>query len=189
MSLTSELWLLFFAALFAGILLGILGYRIWLRSRFRVAIGEIESSRIDTSLRSRSGEKLYGVQIRYRYDVADRRYTGTAITPGYRYSRDEAEQQELLSRYPVGKRVAVYYNPENPSEAYLQYGLPRLLIALLVLALLFLLVVITLLLREIASLERPSPSLGRGDPPAMEVGRSPAGALKSASPTVAERRW
>lgn len=153
MILSTELLLLLLLALAAGVIIGILGDRLWLRSRFRVAVGEIESSRMDTSLRSRAGHRLYGVRVRYSYNIDGKVYTGTAIAPGYRYSTEEVPQRALLNRYPKGKQVAVYYNPTNPEEAYLEYGLPRFLIAILVLALIFLLVVIVVLLREITKLE------------------------------------
>lgn len=149
--MTTETWLLLLAALLAGILFGIVGYRLWLRSRFRVVLGEIESARIASKV-GKGGRRLYGVEVRYRYQVGDRPYVGRTIAPDYHFSERDEPHLERLQRYRVGEQVPVYYNPSNPEEAYLEYGFPKLLLLLAAVALLFLLVVIVVLLQKLNQL-------------------------------------
>ena len=71
-------------------------------------------------MRQRYGE-LCVVSIRYDYTVADNRYTGS------RYNYDTANlswkaANKIVSEYPVGTVVKVYYSPSSPQESVLVPG-------------------------------------------------------------------
>src|SRR5262245_56083083 len=58
----------------------------------------------------------YGVDIRYEYHVAGRKFTGD----NYRYtagsSSDSAWAREAVGAHKVGARVPVYYDSDDPKE-------------------------------------------------------------------------
>jgi hypothetical protein len=58
--------------------------------------------------------------IRYRYSVDGREYEGSRL--GYRTIELHTEQHAAAdcARYPEGKQLKVYYNPENPADSVLE---------------------------------------------------------------------
>jgi hypothetical protein len=76
------------------------------------AIARVEhSSRRGTSY-------TYEPIVAYRYTVGDREYTGRRVTPlGESHSEEWARQ--LLGRFQVEQVYQGYYNPLDPSDAYL----------------------------------------------------------------------
>jgi len=60
------------------------------------------------------------VKITYRYDVNDVPHTGNRIGLQDPADDDEAFFERVASDYPLGKPVAVYYDPENPDFAVLE---------------------------------------------------------------------
>jgi hypothetical protein len=60
--------------------------------------------------------------VRYTYEVFDQEYTGTRIRFGAQGYNESSTAQEEIRRYPSGKRVDVFYDPENPSTAVLTKG-------------------------------------------------------------------
>lgn len=63
----------------------------------------------------------YYPSVEYEYSVAGQTYTGKNIhfggVAGY---GNPGQVQPILSSYPVGASVPVYYNPAKPSEAVLE---------------------------------------------------------------------
>lgn len=63
----------------------------------------------------------YYPTVEYTYQVGGTQYSSKQIafggTVGY---SSRAKAQAQLNKYPVGKQVTVYYNPEKPSEAVLE---------------------------------------------------------------------
>ncbi len=107
--------------------------------------GRIVHIGMETLRHPRSGAKLYGARVAYEYRVNDRTYHGTQIRPDYTYTNREAFHREIVKRYREGQKIRVYVNPRNPSEAYLEVGMPLVLLVLVVLAIVFMLVVFVLL--------------------------------------------
>lgn len=70
-------------------------------------------------------ESTYRSDIRARYQIDGRDYYLFGIYPGHSDigSNSNVEAVRLLSRYPVGKKVSVYYNPLDPHEAVLERGI------------------------------------------------------------------
>jgi len=107
------------ALFFLGILL--ICFAIWLRQMGRrssqwpfirgiIVASELRHTNDDTS-----------VHIAYEYSISGKTYTSNLVS----YSglaNASVERDALISRYPVGTKVSVYYDPSNPSRAVLQPG-------------------------------------------------------------------
>ncbi len=59
------------------------------------------------------------VEISYRYAVGGRTYSSSQVSYGLMSSALHAKKR-LVAAYPVGKRVSVYYDPDNPAAAVLR---------------------------------------------------------------------
>jgi hypothetical protein len=62
--------------------------------------------------------------VKYTYEIDGKRFTGHRVTwmqTDSEYS-STAKAKAQLAKYPVGKAVTVYYNPEKPGEAVLKRG-------------------------------------------------------------------
>ena len=57
-------------------------------------------------------------KIAYQYNVDGQRYESTKIS----FTSSSGNAQQIISRYPKGKSVRVYYNPEKTSQAVLLPG-------------------------------------------------------------------
>jgi len=60
-------------------------------------------------------------KIRYRYLVGGREYTGRRVSVVGDVSGGRTPVEERASSYSQGCPVTVYYNPQNPKEAYLEF--------------------------------------------------------------------
>lgn len=67
----------------------------------------------------------YVARISYRYMVDGRHYTGHIIGFGKSIysSYQKSDTEKYLEQYPVGKKVAVYYDPKNHGTAVLITGI------------------------------------------------------------------
>ncbi|MCP1291917.1 MULTISPECIES: DUF3592 domain-containing protein [Chromobacterium] len=88
--------------------------------------GKIVSSEVDWR-HARGGDssdrREYRAIVRYEYRVADGVHRAERLrfpNPGYGSSDEQA--REIVQRYPAGKTVPVFYNPQNPEEACLEPG-------------------------------------------------------------------
>jgi len=62
----------------------------------------------------------FSPEIAYKFSVDGKEYTGRKFrTLGFS-SENESEIKELISRYPVGRRITVYYNPASNDEAVIE---------------------------------------------------------------------
>ena len=82
--------------------------------------GEITHSEITDS------DSSYSPLVRYKYSVSDRAFAGERICfgldrmfAGYKFA------QRYTQRYPVGSPVAVYYDPDQPSQSVLEPGITK----------------------------------------------------------------
>lgn len=62
--------------------------------------------------------------IVYQYEVAGQTHSSSRVAIGA--DRGNSGVAETIARYPAGRRVSVYYNPDNPADAVLERGLPGL---------------------------------------------------------------
>jgi hypothetical protein len=60
--------------------------------------------------------------VRYEYVVGGRTYTCDRVSFGDHSSSDAARAQAIVKRYPKGRKVTAYYDPEDPSLAVLERG-------------------------------------------------------------------
>ena len=80
---------------------------------------------LSSSLQWRSG--AHGTQsqeavVIYQYQVSGQIYQGRTVRAGEQFLtvRVPGQAQAIVSRYPAGAQVTVYYNPANPSDAALE---------------------------------------------------------------------
>ena len=65
----------------------------------------------------------YSASVRYTYTVSGKNHTGTRITSSDQYQKTLGGAKNILSSYPAGRDVLVYYNPSNPTSALLETGI------------------------------------------------------------------
>jgi len=66
---------------------------------------------------------LYLPNVLYNYEVQGNKYRSYRVFfEGAEDYFDPGNAREIVSRYPSGKKVSVYYNPENPQFAVLETG-------------------------------------------------------------------
>ena len=106
---------------FAALGLAALAASLWLRQMNRKAAswptttGTILSSGLEADPHDAGSV----VEITYQYSVAGRKYTASRIA--YTATSDSRPAKErLVSEYPAGRVVEVYYDPAHPASAALQ---------------------------------------------------------------------
>ncbi len=101
---------------------------VWTRSRARLTkeasswprvVGVIVESRVTRARPQVDGSDV--LSFLYRYEVAGVHYSGRAIDLFELESRITVEEMENLAEaYPVGRRVDVHYDADNPSRSAIQ---------------------------------------------------------------------
>ncbi len=107
-------------AIFLGIIL-FTRRKVTKASTWPSTLGTVTESRIQMRSNSEGGRTSYPL-VRYTYQVMERSYQSQKVVPGMDVGGSGA--QKVVARYPVGAQVMVYYNPEDPSEALLERGMP-----------------------------------------------------------------
>jgi hypothetical protein len=67
--------------------------------------------------------KTYLPEIRYRYQVGPAEYSGSRRSFNTVHLATQAASQSVIDAYPVGKTVAVFYDPKDPASALLEPGI------------------------------------------------------------------
>ncbi len=140
-------WILFFPLLFLGvglILFTVGAYQIyhgmestaWPTVRGVITVAEL-GKHIDRDLDNNSTDTTYSADISYDYLVDDQAYVNGSVHFGSMSSSDPSMARAMLQRYPVGKTVTVFYNPERPQQAVLEPGVAGVAWVLPALGLLF----------------------------------------------------
>jgi hypothetical protein len=87
--------------------------------------GTIVVSKFDRNFNTSSsgkGKWYYDVKIKYSYTVDSLEYESKRVdfkSANYHY-KSEVIPSAIARRYPVGKKVDVYYNPDDPEKAVLK---------------------------------------------------------------------
>jgi hypothetical protein len=84
-------------------------------------MGTIKNSFIDWRSSSDSGRTAYPV-VEYSYQVGGQTYHSSKYAPGPEIGGTGADK--VVSRYPAGAQVMVFYNPQNPADAVLERKAP-----------------------------------------------------------------
>lgn len=115
--------------IFAGFVGG-LGY-IWMQQDEQIENFEsIETTVLASDVVKRTGGSdeggpTYRPDITYEYSVNGQTYENSNVFPGpggeAKGGSQDGEEwaEDIVSDHPKGKQVTAYYNPENPSEAFL----------------------------------------------------------------------
>jgi hypothetical protein len=85
-------------------------------SQWPATIGSIIASYLDRRFTGKSRTN-YPV-VHYVDQVSRQQYQGRKIAPGPEVGGSGAEK--VVARYPVGARVMVFYNPQDPADAVLE---------------------------------------------------------------------
>ena len=82
--------------------------------------GVITKSEVVWDLRGK--EVRYSADVAYDYEVRDKPYHGSSVRVGNMTTKGKADAEQIVARFPAGRPVAVYYNPDDPSETCLIPG-------------------------------------------------------------------
>jgi hypothetical protein len=106
---------------------GIIGWGMYCALKSRIASnwptvsGEIKSCEIKKTT-DVDGD-TYRVLVSYSYEVFGRQYQGDRIAFGYSGTNSHAEHASLYDKLSMARKVAVRFNPSNPAESALTFGL------------------------------------------------------------------
>ena len=98
--------------------------------------GQVLSSTV-TRVKRLNDPASYYASISYEYEVGGTKFTGDRVFLGEYGTGSAGPMQEIVDRYPVGKRVTVYYDPQDPNKAVLERGARLASFGLLLIGLLF----------------------------------------------------
>jgi hypothetical protein len=115
--------------------------RILFFSLLLLGIGLIfwQGERISTSLQKRQwptiiaeitksnvvGTRAFHPVITYQFNINNNIYRNNTnlSTPGFGGKRSRHDTAEtIIKEFPQGKKVKIYYNPQNPQESYMRIG-------------------------------------------------------------------
>lgn len=84
----------------------------------------VNSELVQRSRMHRSGKRVtvYSAKVNYIYHVDGKPFASHQLKWADRNGPAQVEA-DMLSQYPAGANVTVFYNPGNPSEAVLQKGI------------------------------------------------------------------
>ena len=95
-----------------------MGYRNFRVKRWPTTQGAIiEKSVVATDKATSARTAHYEARVRYRFTVDGTEHEATGIRPALEIT-SQSEAQKLIDG--LGEQVTVHYNPDEPSEAYLQ---------------------------------------------------------------------
>lgn len=99
-------------------------------NRWPMVEGTITSSRVvrkvehyTDSDHHRRTRIVYRPQVRYRYAVDARTFSGSRITMADYSSSSRHRARKICARYPAGGICRVFYDPDKPGEAVLKAGI------------------------------------------------------------------
>ena len=97
--------------------------------RFQSTQGVVLSSRIESHTTTSDGRTstTYSPEITYRYEVDGKTYTSSQYAYGMGSTSEYGYVSGLVERHPAGKKIPVYYDPDDPAEAILQLEAPAVL--------------------------------------------------------------
>lgn len=85
--------------------------------------GQVKESELTVFQQDQRHQKVYGFQIAYVYRVNDKEFEGSQRRYGFDRWHSLQFPDEFVRSHPRGKKVEVYFNPVDPSDAVLVRGL------------------------------------------------------------------
>jgi hypothetical protein len=86
---------------------------------WNVTFGEIVESQVIVKVRR--GTEYYNFRLAYEYEVSGQTYRGTRLNFGLDIVPNTRRSLEAhIAPYPLGRRLEVYYNPDDPTQAVLE---------------------------------------------------------------------
>jgi hypothetical protein len=90
-----------------------------------IAKGEVIKSEAIRTSGNQSGpgqnSTVFTPRIRFKYGIDNKEYESDKITWGGTWGSNTGNYCEvMLQAYPVGKKIDVYYNPNNPNDCIIQ---------------------------------------------------------------------
>ncbi len=119
---TALLFLVVFGGV--GIGLGIWGWGVLTNARASEAWPTVEGRVVRSDIDEQFDEEgdSYVPQIDYEYTVDGLEYENDRVRFGQNSYSSRRRAEEETGRYPVGRRVEVYYEPGNPENSVLEPG-------------------------------------------------------------------
>jgi uncharacterized protein DUF3592 len=88
--------------------------------------GSVESTTVSTGTPGQSSATAcyYTPVVTYRYAVNGKEYTSSQVRPGSESATWSSYASRITEQYAPGQEVEAYYNPTDPSDAFLrrEYG-------------------------------------------------------------------
>lgn len=83
---------------------------------------ETEAEIIRSEVKKTPGKnRTYRPRIEYNYTVGGKKYKSKKIVIGGKVtSSSKRKARDVCDQYPVGSMQTIFYNPDKPSEAYLE---------------------------------------------------------------------
>ena len=136
----SFLFLSIFFVIGAGMMIwgGIVIRNASVSSGWPTTQGKITSSTIGVS--TDEDGSTYHADINYQYVINDHWITADIVNFGEYGSDDPDHAGDIVDKYPVGKVVSVYYDPERPKTAVLEPGLTWSSYFILIMGIIFIIV-------------------------------------------------
>lgn len=113
-------------------IIGGIGYYLYKRNQQSMAqrqqaqnwasvTGTILMSSVQTSHSGTGGASVYPVIV-YQYEVNGKTYQSQTVRVGDKYLKVNipSQAQKTVDKYPIGAKVTVYYDPNNPAECALE---------------------------------------------------------------------
>ena len=79
----------------------------------------IISSKVRVQTPDSGGSSTYIAEIRYRYEIAGRLYTSDRLASANYGTNNSSRAHGQVRKHAAGKKVAVYFDPDDPSYAVL----------------------------------------------------------------------
>jgi len=88
--------------------------------------GSVLQSKVVTSHDSK-GRSTYSADVQYAYRIGGKEYKSNKIDTraGTWSSSDSSDAYEEVNQYPIGRSVAIHYNPDKPWVAVLEPGVSQ----------------------------------------------------------------
>lgn len=90
-------------------------------TRWPTVRGKVYASRVvEERLRDGDNEIMYRPEIRYEYVVDGKEFAAKRLGLEDTSASWRSDADGIVDRFPIGREVEIFYNPENPGEALLE---------------------------------------------------------------------